>query len=144
MKVSRENSGEHMQSSGSGTCPRETGASSGTHLSCTLWLRLVQGEWGYSIVRQFAVPALSTRTNSFLLSPQQINTALTSTQPDEQRAGGRPALRSSPCKPWESETPRGLSHVKRLCYSVPVKGERRCPPSLPPAAWMQPTVVLRL
>lgn len=114
----------------------------GTHLSCTFWLREVHGGWGYSIVRQFAVPALSTRTNSFLLSPQQINTVLTSTQPVSQtsssssRQAGRQAagagrcMRSAPSKRWESETPRGLSHVELLLpYSV---GNERWPtlPSL--------------
>lgn len=67
-----------------------------------------RGECGYSIVRQFAVPALS-RTNSFLLSPEQINTPLTSTQPGEQPRGA--ALRTH--KHYESETPRGLSYVTR-------------------------------
>lgn len=64
-----------------------------THLSCTFWLREVHGGWGYSIVRQFAVPALSTRTNSFLLLPQQINTVLTSTQPVSQTSSSRQAGR---------------------------------------------------
>ena len=54
------------------------------------------------------MPALS-RTNSFLLAPEQINAPLTSTQPDEQpRAAARRTH-----KHYESETPRGLSHVTR-------------------------------
>lgn len=76
----------------------------GTHQSCTFGSGEASGGVGLQhsqAVRRTRSLSL-TRTNSFLLSPQQINTALTSTQPDEQ-----------PRKHDQSETPRGLSHVTR-------------------------------